>query len=89
MSIHKEKHPKSGQTVKISAGDFAGQEYRLEDWWDRIAGKSWMFCAGNPVCLDYAMRSGFSDPPLPTDNEVVYGKIGGLGKLIHVSQIAE
>lgn len=86
MSIHKDAHEKSGQTVKIVGGAFDGQDYRLEDWWDRIAGKSWMFCDGNPACLDYALRSGTEG--LPTDNDVVYGKIGSLGKLIHISQLA-
>lgn len=83
--IHKEQHPAAGKVMKIAAGDFAGQDYRLEDWWDRIAGKSWMFCDGNPACLDYAMRS----IDVPIDNEVVYGKIGMFGKLIHVSQLSE
>ena len=58
----------------------------IEDWWDRIAGKSWGVCDGNPACLDYAFRcsriTGF-------DDEVIYGKVGGSGKLVHVSLLAE
>jgi hypothetical protein len=80
---HSSEHPKAGQMVKIASGEFAGEDYRVEDWWDRVAGKSWMFCDGNPACLDYAMRSH----NLPVDDEVVYGKIGPFGKLIHVSQL--
>ena len=44
-----------------------------------------MLMDGNPAALQYGMRSGFSG--LPTDNEVVYGKVGMLGYLIHKSEI--
>ncbi len=84
MSIHESEHPMAGEVVKIAGGDFDGQDYRIEDWWDRVAGRSWKVCDGNPACLDYAMRSTGT----PVDDEVVYGKIDGLGKLIHVSQLA-
>jgi hypothetical protein len=64
--------------------------YRLEDWWDKITGKSWGDCDGNPACLLYALRTGM----LPLDNaahslddEVVYGKIGNVGHLVHVSEL--
>jgi len=87
-SIHKEPHPLAGQTVKVKSGKFAGRDYHLEDWWDRLGQGSWKFCDGNPACLDYALRTGFSPDPVPLDDEVVYGKIGGFGKLIHVSELA-
>lgn len=79
MIIHAEPSPLAGQTVKVIAGRFAGQEYRVEDWWDRVAGMSWMDADSTPAALAYA----FSDAPL--DNEVLYGKIGSFGHLIHVS----
>ena len=87
MAIHAEPHAFAGQTVKIKADapNFAGADYRIEDWWDRVAGKSWMICDGNPACLDYAIRSGIARGPM--DDQVVYGKIGFLGKLIHVSEL--
>ena len=44
-----------------------------------------MDCNGNPACLIYAMRSGFAN--MPIDNEVFYGKIGGLGHIIHQSEV--
>lgn len=65
--------------------DFGGAEICVEDWWDRVAGMSWMVCDGNPACLLYAMRAGFSD--LPTDDEVIYGKVGPYGHLVHVSEL--
>lgn len=85
MTIHKEPHPLSGAEVTIKAGEFAGAQYRVEDWWDRLAGRSWMFCDGNPAALEYGSRAGAES--LPIDDDVVYGKIGPFGKLMHVSQI--
>lgn len=81
------KSPLAGRTVKISADSphIGGAEYVVEDYWHNVAGKSWMFCDGNPACLDYAARAGAAN--LPTDNKVLYGKIGSLGKLVHESEI--
>ena len=81
----REQSPLAGKTVKIRKGKFKGQEYRVEDWWENVGGISWMDAKGNPACLQYAMRGGFEG--LPTDNEVLYGKIGILGHLIHISEI--
>lgn len=83
--IHAAAHPLAGKVVEIKSGSYIGMSYRIEDWWDRIAGKSWGVCEGNPACIDYALRTTLTDIPL--DDEVVYGKIDGLGKLIHVSQL--
>lgn len=85
--LHTDSHPLAGKTVIIRSGEFAGEEYRIEDWWDRVAGRSWQVCDGNPACLDYAMRAAFEK--LPIDNEVIYGKFGSFGKLIHISQLGE
>lgn len=86
---HSEASPLAGQTVTIKTGEFAGQEYRVEDYWDRITGGSWMFAAGNPACIQYAIRTGMAENPPPLDDEVLYGKIGALGHLVHVSEIEE
>ena len=83
--IHNEIHPLAGQAIEITEGQFKGQQYRLEDWWDRLGQGSWTICKGNPACLDYAFRCGMEGSP--SDDEVVYGKIDGLGKLIHVTQL--
>ena len=83
----REQSPLAGKTVTIKTGEFANTEYRVEDWWENVTGMSWMDANGNPACLKYAMRTGFSKIPIPTDNEVLYGKIGGLGELIHISEL--
>lgn len=92
--IHTIKSPLAGRTVKIKScvehpqQVIAGEDYRVEDWWDRVSGgSSWMDTAGNPACLIYAMRTGFSKIPIPNDDEVLYGKVGCLGHLIHISEI--
>lgn len=82
--IHENASPLAGKTVRIAGGRLAGSDYVVEDWWDRVAGRSWMHCDGNPACLEYAVASR-----TPIDNEVLYGKVGGAGKLIHISDIGE
>jgi hypothetical protein len=80
------RSPLAGQTVKIRADvdRIGGQEYRVEDWWISVFGGSWMDARGNPAALAYAVRTAGSTP---IDDEVLYGKIGGLGFLVHVSEI--
>lgn len=89
MSNHPAPHPLAGQIVKVTAdlhGDGATQhEFVLDDWNDRVFGQTWMFMEGHPASLDYAVRSAVAG--LPTDNEVVYGKVGSFGHLVHVSEI--
>ena len=87
--IHQNENPLAGKSVKIKEQslEIGGEEIVIEDWWDRVSGRSWMVSDGNPACLSYAMRSGFGN--IPTDNEVLYGKIGCLGYLVHASEIEE
>jgi hypothetical protein len=83
----RERSPLAGQTVTIRAdvAEIGGQEYRVEDWWQNVYGGSWMDANGNPAALNYALRAGFAG--LPTDNEVLYGKVGPFGHLVHISEI--
>lgn len=83
---HAAPHSHAGKTVKIKSGQHAGSDYRVEDYWDRVSGESWMFAEGNPACIQYALRTGLHDK-VPTDDEVVYGKIGSIGHLLHVSEL--
>lgn len=84
--MSRKPHEFAGQTVKIRAdvAEIGGQEYRVEDWWINLTGQSWMYSDGNPAAIRYAMRSG---PNVPIDDDVLYGKIGGLGWLVHASEI--
>jgi len=89
---HESKHPLSGKTVLLKVNDdkeLVGKEYRIEDWWDRVSGKSWMWAQGNPAAMKYAIRQAFTNPPAPADDEVVYGHVDGYGHLIHESELGE
>lgn len=94
-SIHLEAHPLAGQTVTLNEKTqdpirgivVAGTPFVIEDWWDRNGQGSWMFAEGNPAAIQYALRSGLSG--LPLSDEVVYGKIGSFGHIVHVSELGE
>jgi hypothetical protein len=90
--MHDGIHPLAGQTVKVKTnyhpqiGD-GPHEFVIEDWWDHLTGGSWMDAVGNPAAMVYAVRAGFA--ALPADNDVVYGKIGPYGHLVHVSELED
>lgn len=87
MSNHPEPSPLAGTTVLVDIGD-GEQEYRVEDYWDRVYGTSWMWSKDNPAAMNYAVRSGLRTAGrLPLDDEVLYGKIGAHGHLAHVSEV--
>lgn len=87
----REKHPLAGKTVRLNCkpdpDNLDGKSFTIEDWQENVMGRSWMVCNGNPACLKYAMRSAFAG--IPIDNEVIYGKVGPFGHLIHVSELGE
>lgn len=94
MNTHSEPHRLAGKSVRIKPQvkhfqfpNFGGSEFKVEDYWDRVFGKSWMHSDGNPAALVYAFRAGVSG--LPIDNEVLYGKVGSFGHLVHISEIEE
>jgi len=46
--LHKKQSPLAGKTVRIKKHvkhfqfeDFGGSDFVVEDWWDRVSGKSW------------------------------------------------
>jgi hypothetical protein len=67
------------------AAELGGREFRIEDWWDHLTGASWTETAGVPAALRYAFRALVKD--LPVNDDVIYGKIGSLGYLVHVSEV--
>lgn len=89
--MHTENSPLSGKIVRIKKGvkHFEGSEFRVEDWWDHLTGKSWMNTRANPACIIYSMRTSGVNYPTPRDDEVLYGKIGSCRHLVHISEIEE
>jgi len=69
----------------IKSGSLKDQKIKIEGLWRDVFGSSWMFANGNPACLHYAMRSAKDN--LPTDDKVYYGKINGMGHLVHESEL--
>ncbi len=80
-----------GALVKIRfKGSEDVHEYRVEDKWDIVSGgTTWSQSAGwgNWAAKNYADR--VFGAGLPADDDVWYGKIGGLGYLVHSSEILE
>jgi hypothetical protein len=75
----------AGKTVKIRADapELGGREYRVEDWWINVSGQSWATSQA-PAAFAYALRT-VGDGRL--DDEVLYGKVGHFGHLVHISEI--
>lgn len=95
MLNHPEAHPLAGKLVDCAlempnGGKHLGN-YVVEDWADRVFGKSWAMLDGNPLALDFALRIGLSPKAPVIDNEVVYAKSErtGMAALIHQSEILE
>ncbi|QOH59920.1 hypothetical protein [Rhodococcus rhodochrous] len=84
--IHADPHPLAGQTIPIAIAGIGTGDFVIEDWWDRVSGSSWAAAPGNPAAMKYAARSGPADS-IPFDDEVVYGKFGAFGHLVHVSEL--
>ena len=91
--MHTSKHPLAGQTVILNENTVTdvvqglvvgGAAFTIEDWADRVYGYSWMDAGGNLSAMHYAIRSSNE---LPLDDDVVYGKIFGLGNIVHVSEL--
>lgn len=77
----REQHKLAGKTVKTKDGD----DFRVEDWVENVSGKSVWAMNGNPAALIYAMH--VADKHLPIDCNAVYGKIGGMGVILHDSEL--
>lgn len=88
---HDTPHRWAGKEVRIKPtsplANADGDLYVLEDWWDRVYGSSWMYADGNPAALAYAMRTATSGGRIPFDDEVVYGKVGAFGHLLHKTEL--
>ncbi len=84
--MHDTRHPDAGRTILVDMGQ-GPAEYRVEDWWDHLSGASYsaLEFLNNWGCKNYITRVNAHG--IPTDDEVLYGKIGGLDYLVHVSEI--
>ncbi|MCK2242178.1 MULTISPECIES: hypothetical protein [unclassified Crossiella] len=92
--IHPDPHPLAATTAQAVVRAVVGTDpHRLtvhvEDWADRVLGRSWMAAAGNPPALNYSLRAAWAR--LPVDDDVLYVHAAtrtGPALLIHVSELA-
>ena len=96
MNKPRERSPYAGCDVKtrpdvgkdpMSGRDLGNQVFRVEDWWENVYGRSWMVANGNPAAMVYGIRIGMKAGAVPLNNDVLYGKIDGMGYLIHVTEL--
>lgn len=80
--IHNEAHALAGQTVVLNSGPYAGSEYQIQDYYDRVFDRSWKNDGASPVVMEYAMQGLFYS--IPYDDEVLYGESGGVARLVHI-----
>lgn len=87
--MHNAPFEGAGKTFQLKSDTpgLDGVLFRCEDYWDRVSGGSWQMAQGNPAAMKYAIRAGLTG--LPTDDDVVYGKIGSFGELVHVSELGD
>lgn len=78
----REKSKYAGQVLKVKE---TGEDFIVEDWCENVLGCSWMYANGNPTAMMYGVKAGCTG--LPIDNQVLYGKIGGMGALFHESEL--
>jgi hypothetical protein len=90
--MHEQPSKYAGKMVRIKpevkhfqVPSFGRSEFRVEDWWDRVSGRSWREANWNPAAAVYGFRAGMA--ALPKDDEVLYGKVGSYGHLVHISEI--
>lgn len=82
MNKPRERSPYAGCEVKTRDG----QVFLVDDWWENVFGRSWRVADGNPAAMVYGIRIGMKGS-VPLDDEVLYGKINGMGCLVHVSEL--
>jgi hypothetical protein len=82
--------PYAGQTVRLreTAAELGGHECEVVDWYERVGQSvTWREAleAGDPRAQNYAIRRGLGG--LPDDDDVLFGRVDGMGQLIHRSEI--
>ena len=81
--MHSSEHPLARTTVTVKSGPYAGKQYEIEDWFDRVVGTSWK----NLVFREHGAAMQYEMSGQTKDDEVLYGKIGGFGYAINVEHI--
>lgn len=98
MKIHENRSPLAGVTVRIKAdakhhlySDFAGAEFEVIDWADRVYKRSvygWAYCPieVRSYCARWA-RFLIGSLAYGQDDEVLVGRVMGNLEIVHISEI--
>jgi hypothetical protein len=93
--IHKTKSPLAGKRVGIKRhiAVMGGKFFEVNDWYDRVAGRSWRSWSAFDAPAEvqgYSVRAGVKN--LPLNDEVLVGKIlggGATGDLLAICHVNE
>lgn len=82
--------PYAGRTVRLraDAAELGGHNIEVVDWYERTGqSMAWRdaLAAGDPRAQGYAVRRGLAG--LPDDDEVLFGRVDGMGQIVHLSEI--
>lgn len=84
--------PYAGHTVtlRLDAVEIGGQSCDVVDWYERTNnGRTWKDAAENAPtdrrAQSYTVRRGLAG--LPDDDEVLFARVDGMGRIIHVTEI--
>ena len=86
---HHEPSLLAGKTVKVRHGRLAGRDFYVEDWIDRAPGIN-VEWANSDVLSSNAIFMLFLRKEiehLPSDNNVLYGRIGSWPYAVHLSEL--
>jgi hypothetical protein len=82
--------PYAGRKVRLksAAAELGGHDFQCVDWFantGQLVGWREALEAGDPRAMGYAVRRGLGG--LPEDDEVLFGRVDGMGQLVHVTEI--
>lgn len=81
--------PYAGKTVRlrVAAVELGGYDVQVVDWYENIGNKvKWRDAIGrDPRAEGYNLRHGLAG--LPDDDDVLFGRVDGMGQIIHRTEI--
>lgn len=88
-SVMRDPSPYAGKTVRLraDAAELGGHDVEVVDWYERTnGGSSWRSSIDDdPRAQGYSVRRGLGG--LPDDDEVLFGRVDGMGQLVHLTEI--
>ena len=83
-----------GQTFRVkdtvkdySSQQISGKDITILGYWDELTGTGWGESHGNMAACMFAFRMGLAGYPPPSNDQVLYGKIGSLSYLVCIDEL--